>query len=93
MPCGYSAVINSKVHAQNLTQPGIEDDRACPLKVLDVAGDQRQSMNESRRCNQSINFVAPVGNGQMGTACGDGIVDGNDPASKFRLHMAVEPGP
>jgi hypothetical protein len=69
------------------------DDRAGPVEVLDVAGDHCEPMHESGRRNQSIDFIAPIGNVQMGAARRNRIVNGNHPAGKFRPDMAVEPSP
>lgn len=82
-----------KVPDKKSSQPRIDDDRAGPLEVFDVAGNHCEPMNEGCRRNQSIGFVAPVGNMQMGAARRDCIVDGNYSASEFRPDMAVQPGP
>ncbi|KQV25419.1 hypothetical protein ASC97_25845 [Rhizobium sp. Root1203] len=50
-------------------------------------------MHESGRRNRSIDFIAPIGNVQMGAARRNRIVNGNHPAGKFRPDMAVEPSP
>ncbi len=82
-----------KLRTAKSSQPRVSDDRAGPFEVLDVAGDHCQPVNKRGRGNQSINFIAPIENVQMGAARRNRIVDGNDPAGKFRPDVAVEPGP
>lgn len=66
----------TEVHSVKSSQPGINNDDTGPLEVLDIAGDNREPVNERGGSNQGIDFIASVGDVQMGAACRDGIVDG-----------------
>lgn len=91
--CGYGGFNRLQAHYLKSSQPGVNDDSTGPLEVFHLPSDHREPVNERSCRNQSIDFIAPIGDVQMGAARGDGIVDDNDPAGKFRPDIAVEPGP
>ena len=57
-----------KLHSAKSPKPRIDDDCAGPLKVLDVAGNHCQSVNKGCRRNQSVDFIAAIGDVKMGAS-------------------------
>lgn len=49
-------------------------------------------MNKRRGGDESVGFIASVWDMPEGAACGDGVVDRQDAAGKFRMDVIVEAG-
>jgi hypothetical protein len=56
------------VRATNSFVPWIDQGNAAGLKIADVTGDERKTMNQRGRSDQGITFVGTVWNMQTGTA-------------------------
>lgn len=72
--------------------PGIEDNNAGAFEVSGVSCHNGHVVNQSRRRNQRVGLIAPVGNVQVGTTCRNRVVNWQNTARELRTHVTVEPG-
>lgn len=68
--------------AGGLDVPRIEQRNAGKREVCNIAGDDRQTMNERHRCDQSVAFRTRIGNVKMRATLRHGCIDGEDATIK-----------
>lgn len=72
--------------------PGIDDNNAGAFEVSGVSCHNGHVVNQSRRRNQRVGLIAPVGDVQVGTTCRNRVVNWQNTARELRTHVTVEPG-
>jgi hypothetical protein len=71
--------------------PRIEQRNADKLEVCNIAGDDRQTVNQRRRGDQGIAFRTWIGNVKMRATLRHGCIDGEDATLEARHNLIVYP--